>query len=619
MPPTRRYDQAVSVREAFASLNLDGLRPLSELLLDDPPKKKADLVPLFAREMTKPARVRALYEQLDDLAQNAVRLAAHDPNGRLDRAQFVARYGTEPRFDTFDPNRNRWEYDYHERKTIKPTALRLFFPKYDWLPTDLRQLLVAFVPAPEAFAVPSRSDAPETVALSDRVYDAGGYKTETWEEPLRVRETALDAEGDVRAVLRLIDAGKVRVTDKKREPTGASREAVARVLSRGDFYTDADYPEKGYWDDADVSIKSFAWPVLMRVGGLAEKRGDGLKLTPAGRAALTAPAHETIRKLWRAWLKTREYDEFARVEVIRGQGKAGMSAVTGRREKVVAALKECPPEQWIAVEDFWRFMIATDRDFDLARDTFGLYIAEHYYGYLADPSWEVLQGRYTLAFLLEYAATLGLIDVGIITPFGARNDYTDLWGTDDLPFLSRYDGLFYLRINPLGAWCLGRTATYTPPARPKLTDVRVLANLDVVAEPSLSAVDQLALDKFADQTAERVWRLSPTKITAALETGSSLAELRDFLAHHAAGEIPGTVTTFLADIERRAERFTDEGTARVIGCADAALAAEVMADRKLKGKCRLADTRFLVVREGDLPAVKAVFRKLGHVWPIRDD
>ena len=67
-----------------------------------------------------------------------------------------------------------------------------------------------------------------------------------------------------------------------------------------------------------------------------------------------------------------------------------------------------------------------------------------------------------MAFLFEYAATLGLIDLAYPYPSDARDDHTDFWGADDLDALSRYDGLQYFRLNNLGAWCLGHTQDHTP-------------------------------------------------------------------------------------------------------------------------------------------------------------
>ena len=59
---------------------------------------------------------------------------------------------------------------------------------------------------------------------------------------------------------------------------------------------------------------------------------------------------------------------------------------------------------------------------------------------------EILEGRYTLAVMFEYAGTLGLLDLNYVHPIGARNDFQANWGSDDLGALSRYDGL--RAINP---------------------------------------------------------------------------------------------------------------------------------------------------------------------------
>jgi hypothetical protein len=77
-----------------------------------------------------------------------------------------------------------------------------------------------------------------------------------------------------------------------------------------------------------------------------------------------------------------------------------------------------------------------------------LYISDAHYGslgYEGYHDWEILQGRYILCLLFEYAATLGIVDVAYDSPVNARDDYDKLWGTDELWFLSRYDGLCEFR------------------------------------------------------------------------------------------------------------------------------------------------------------------------------
>ena len=617
-----QIDEVLTAREAFEKLTLDDLRPLAGLVAADPPKRKTELVPLLAGVMADAGRVRDLYGRLDPVAQNAVRVAAFDHAGRLDRNKFRAWFGEIPRFNDADPIRESRSYGYADQRKIKPTLLRLFFPRFDVLPTDTREILRRFVPQPEPFAVPTRDTPPETHTLHEHAWHDRNRESSEWEEPVRVRETAVAAGADVRTVLRLIEAGKFRVTDKKLVPTEVARQAVAGVLTGGDFYAPDDADESKWDPSFDVGIRTFAWPVLVQAGGLAEKSGDALKLTAAGKRAVTAPPPDVLRKLWVAWLKTRAYDEFARVEAIKGQGRARMSAAAGRRAVLVEGLAACPVGRWVAVDDFFRLLRATGRSFPVAHAVDELYIAEHNYGnlgYTDEHAWEQIQGRFALAFLFEYAATLGVIDVAYVPPQGVRYDFRGRWGTDDYSCLSRYDGLLDLRVNPLGAWLLGVADQYHPAAPTRVDVLRVLANHDVVAARDLPASDRLVLGRFADPASEGVWKLSATKVLGVIEQGGSVDELEQFLASRTTGELPGTVATFLADLRAKGGRLTDAGAARLIACADEHVAAELAADRQLKGKCLRAGDRFVVVREADLDAVRKVARKLGYVWPVPGD
>jgi hypothetical protein len=613
----RDQPEPVPAQEAFGKLTLEHLRPLAALLTGDAPKRKPEIVGLLARFMTDANEVRALYERLDPLARLAVQEAAAEPRGLLHRDRFIARHGRMPEFDDPSDDARTAFYDYHRHN--RPTLLALFFPQDDWLPPDVRVLLLAFVPRPPPFALPTVAEPPATIRQTWTTWERNRAVEQSADVPLRVRETAREAERDLRAVLRLVEVGRVRVSDKKRQPTAASRTAVAEVLSGGDFYTADDQDESKYDPASDLTIKAFAWPMLLQAAGLAQKAGDDLTPTPAGRKALTAPAHEVLRAAYRKWRASTLLDEFNRVETIKGQGRGGLSALAGRRRAVLGALATCPPGAWFAVDDFFRFLRATDRDFVLARRPDELYIAEHYYGnlgYQDEHVWEQLQGRYVLAVLFEYAATLGLIDLAYLPPQGARDDFRNRWGADDLSCLSRYDGLRYVRINALGAWCLGVAERFEAPAPPVVDVLQALPNLDIVVKrPPLPASDRLVLDRFAEPTSEGVWKLTAAKLQAVLEEGGTLEELEEFLRTHSTAALPHTVEVFLWDQRERAGRLRDLGTARLIECADAALAGMLAGDPQLRGKVHLAGERWLVFRPDDEAAVRRGLRRLGHVVP----
>jgi len=162
----------------------------------------------------------------------------------------------------------------------------------------------------------------------------------------------------------------------------------------------------------------------------------------------------------------------------------------------------------------------------------------------------------------------------------------------------------------------GLTDEYRRPAPARVELLRVLANRDVVATGPLPAAVRLTLDRFAEASSDEVWKLSTEKVLRAVEAGGSVDELEQFLRSRAVGDLPDTVATFLADLRAKAGRLTDAGRARLIACADEHVAAELAADRPLKGKVLRAGERHVVVRETDLEAVRKAVRRLGYVWPV---
>src|SRR5207249_8839675 len=181
-----------------------------------------------------------------------------------------------------------------------------------------------------------------------------------------------------------------------------------------------------------------------------------------------------------------------------GKGQHGLTAAAARRNAITGALTDCPAGVWISTKEFFRFMRASGAGFIVTRNSWNLYVCDPHYGSLGAVGGMILEERYHLGLLLEYTATLGLLDVALIPPAGARNDYGQLWGTDELPFLSRYDGLMYFRINPLGEYCFGMAPAYQSAPLQVKPVLRILPNLEIAAiGPDLEQGDRLALDTYA--------------------------------------------------------------------------------------------------------------------------
>ncbi len=425
----------------------------------------------------------------------------------------------------------------------------------------------------------------------------------------QVRLTEPDALANLRTVLELSAAGQVKCSDKTRRPTAATVRTLGAHLAHHDFYP-------------DEPIATFAWPLLIQAGGLATLDGTRLQLTLKGRAALGKPTAETIRHLWRRWLSYAVIDEFSRIEQIKGQRVRNvLTAAKPRRQMIAQALATCPPGEWIAVDTLFTTMRRGNMSPTIARTDralWKLYLEDPQYGSLGYDGfhdWTLLEGRYTLAVLFEYAGTLGLIDLDYVHPDGARDDFRDNWGGDCLDALSRYDGLQAIRLTPLGAYGLGLADAYQPASSDATVaqSLKVLPNLDIVATGDRpTAADRLTLSAYARQTADRVWTVSATSLLTALDTGRDLTEFTTFLARCAEHDLPDALATLIADVRRRAGHLTDLGHLRVIECADPATAALITHGRALRSLCHPIGDRHLAVRPDQELKFRKALLKLGY-------
>ena len=129
-----------------------------------------------------------------------------------------------------------------------------------------------------------------------------------------------------------------------------------------------------------------------------------------------------------------------------------------------------------------------------------MYFGELQYGHLGDAG-DDIERQYLRAFLMESLATLGVVDIAYVYPQGLWPELSGSWGTDDLEFCGRYDGLLYVRLSSLGAYCLGVTEAYEPPAAEKRSLLKVLANreLAVSGGEELTPADRATLELFAKQ------------------------------------------------------------------------------------------------------------------------
>jgi len=597
----------------FEYMSAEDLKKLVALTKEKVPARKADLVALIMKHLGG-ERLRTVWRSLDELQRAALAEVVHSNSTRFPADRFRAKYGRDPNWGPTD------EYGYRR----SPSALSFFFYANGVMPEDLKVRLKAFVPPPVATEIETLAKLPSAYGRPFSRWNSRTRTEEmgTEETPLTVHETERTAQRELLSVLRLVDAGKVAVSDKTRRASSATIDAIMNILEGGDYYPRL--PVTNKWHDENAGpIRAFAWPLLIQGGGLAQLSGSTLRLTRAGRSALAEPAAETIRTLWTKWVDTTILDELSRIECVSGQtgkGKHGLTAVSSRRDVVAGVLGGCPVGRWISTDEFFRFLRASGKAFSVTRDAWNLYISDPRYGSFGYGNGErILEERYLYCLLLEYAATLGLIDVALIPPAGARCDHHSMWGADDLVYFSRYDGLIYFRVSPLGAYCLGAESKYRPAPVEVRPVLRVLPNLEVAAiGAELEQGDRLALDAYAIRVSDLVWRLDAGKLLAAIEEHRPVDEIREFLTARSGAVIPDTVRRLIDDVAARSAMVHDRGLARLVECKDPALAALIANDSRTRKHCMRTGERHLVVPAASEVAFKRTLREVGYLLAMSD-
>jgi len=563
--------------------------------------KKAGLIDTIKAALTDNG-LQEIWTSLKALEQAAVAEACYTPDHSYNPAQFKAKYGDVPSFSNKPEDAGGYRTYSSDSKYATRLNLFLFTPKGGTeriVPFDLAERLRVFIPKPQKLSV-STLVAPPT------------------EDGLLVRQTEHEALVEVMALLRLAEVGDLRISAKTGKVSSAGCHKILDCLIGGDFYPlDVAYrPNKRNYEQEIGAIKPIAWARLLQVGGYFTQSGTKSKLTASGIKALSLSPEQVIEHLWKKWLANTSYDEFNRVEDIKGQRVKGhMTAKPPRRDSIVDALSECPANKWITVEKFSDYMQGTGQEFEVSRDLWKLYLCEARYGslgYAGCGDWNIVQLRYILCFLFEYAAPLGLIDIAYVHPVSGLNDYRRQWGVDDLEWLSRYDGLRAFRITKLGAYCFGIASEYKPTSPSSSLVLTVLPSLRICMNSgALLPTEKLLLETWAELVEPNVWQLEVTRALEAVERGQSATEFADFLQARDSQPLPETVTGFLRDCQRNGTAVRHRGEAYLFDCRDADTARLICAQAELQGQCYQCSETKLAIMESQLPKFRKVVRSLG--------
>jgi hypothetical protein len=545
--------------------------------------------------------VQRILAHLSDIEKKLLAEIAYG-DGLVNTAHFTAKYGVACPL----PN---------GRRPSQASPLLLFIgDMYSLreLPASVAMALRAAIPKP----------APATVATVDSVPDVYVIP-DNWRKkanrPIHVYESERTVFPELRSVLKLVQAGKLKVADKSGRPAGDAVKLIGQVLVVPDFLLEPPDEEVTQFTERSGPVRAHAWGVLAQQCGWAKVKSGRLALTTAGQNLLSSGDVGAFSKGIEAFLGDDEFDEFNRINHIRGQSGGGHRYLTPPGERRVAiseAMDEWPVNQWIDFREAARSIWASGYGFDVTEEDYTLYFEELRYGMLSGQSLQISH-QYLRAVWFESMATLGLIDVAYVYPHSLWPEFRGSWGIDSLSFCGRYDGLLYVRLNALGKHCLESGGSYELPVQPGAQVLRVLPNREVtlLGSGQLSPADRHVLELFAAPKTEFVWELDATRILSSVESGGSLDDVLRFLESNCSWPIPETVRTMLADLARAAGAVAGAEEALLIGFTDGATAALIAHDTQAARYCHLAGTSRLAVPKKNLRAFRSTIKKLGFIIP----
>lgn len=520
------------LQEQLQSYNVEDLKDLIRARGGPGPEgtRKEFLVRYLVESLTNPESLKEVWERLDPLSQKAVAAAFHN-GGEFNEAAFVAQYGTRPKrrnpLILFSSRRN--------------TSLLDLFLHYDQIPQELMKLLEALVPPPERFQLQGLAEAPETVSINEH------------QLPLRRADTEKAGLHDLVAYLRLYHSASIS-HGKSSNLTPGSVRALLQNLLDGDFW-----PHEESIKLKDI-IRPFGLDVFAFSSGLIRRRGG---LSDEGEALLLDGDPEALLHAFENWTEEGSFDELSRVSALKGQ-KAKRTKLTSpseRREAIIEALSWCPEGVWIDISDFYRAVTIWHFDFELDESDYsGLYFGDPSHGrldYRGARGWAVARALYINVVLWEYLGSIGVLDLLYLTP-----EEADL-GSDYEDYYSLYDGLYYFRINPLGAYLLGQASEYTPsyPTNDALFSIDPELNFTLKDPDALTPNLRVQLQQFAVEKDHSQYRLDRGQLLNALESGSDFQNIASFIAERNAGPVPKEVTDWLDEIQENLGSFRNTGTA----------------------------------------------------------
>lgn len=560
----------------FTRFDIGALRTLLEFIDHPNPLslRRDEAIFYLIENLSNKNALRKIWPKLDTLTQQALSLTVHATGGQYQPDTMRLRYGRVP------PSPQRYWSGY------KPTPLDLFLDENQKILSEMLPLLRVVAPKPEPWKIPVQPEPPAR-------YEAIGFE--------RSPAPVIPLQ-DLTAVLALIGQGRIHINDRI-TPTFDSIQLVLENLAAGDFFQ----PAPG--QDLSETIRPyglvrFAYSSGFATLGARSGQNITLKLTPLGWEWLASPSADLLLDALERWTKSDDYDEIDRLPHLRNTKKRDIERTPPgkRRDRILEALSWCPHKEWISIADFftaiklWQFDFEIDLDgsLDAIDDSTGRKLKIEA---LRDP-WRAKQGAYVLVILMEVLGSIGALELAYTEPQHAPpllETPTENWQRPVHPY-SRYDGLTYFRINPLGAYLFGQTNRYNLPGQitQPIYYIDETYHFHTASTP-LSPYEAQILPLLGRKDENGVYYLHKGDWLRSQQIEGNIDERRNLLISRHDGPLAPAVEDWLDRIEADSTALRRGRTMITIQVRNPEVRNTILEDPELRRYCRLLDDRTLII------------------------
>ncbi len=417
--------------------------------------------------------------------------------------------------------------------------------------------------------------------------------------------------------LRLIHSKNLKMTPKTQMPTAGAVKTSYEALIVEDINVTSPIEDQ---EDSLETIRPYALihlAIQCKWASLDAK--NIVRITKKGSIFLSSESIEDYKEGVLRYFKSNQFDEFHRIDHIKGQQGKGRRKLTSpmtRRLDIIEALKLLD-NKWLGFDDCFKFIFKHGFGFEVTRNLWHLYFSEREYGSLGDSGdAEVgVKKQYLRVLLMEYMATLGMIDIAYVYPHDLWPEMGDYWGVDDYYYCSGYDGLLYIKLNKLGAYILGIKNTYNKAASIN-EPLHVLPTEEIIVSKKISILDKLFLNKFANHLADLTWKIDDKKTSLYLENGGSIEKIVHFLEVRSKNSLPKLLLDGFKTINNKVVSVDVITNCIALTLNNKEIALTLSLENSTKKYCALVQKNKLYIASSDVRNFYKAVKKLGYSIPL---